>query len=146
MTGAKDYSLSGVLADANLPSCIALPKPGQSIDDDDCQWLSVFLATVQQMTIFLLHEPAHIDKESRERLAQLVNYARLKAKPDDNFFEALGVPHANMEVMRARKEEELRVRREEWEAGASPERTEEIRRAILAGAEEILQARKEGAA
>ena len=71
---------------------------------------------------------------------KLVNYARLKAKPGDNFFEALGVPHADMEELYAMFEEDVRRRWEEWELAASPERTEEIRRELEAGVEEMAAA------
>ncbi len=80
------------LDDVQWPVWVAVPKPGQSIDDDDCPHWSLFNATVQQMTTFLLHEPSYVDKTTREKLAQMVNYARAKAKPDDNFLESIGVP------------------------------------------------------
>ena len=88
------------LDDVQWPKFIALPKLGQSIDDDDCLHTSLFNATVQQMTIFLLHEPAHVGESTRKKLAQMVNYARAKAKPDDNFLESIGIPPDNIEKIR----------------------------------------------
>ena len=93
--------------DVEWPSYIALPKPGQSIDDDDCLWTSLFNATVQQMTIFLLREPPFVDETTRKKLAQMVNFARAKAKPDDNFLEAIGVPHDDVEKLRTIPHSEL---------------------------------------
>ncbi len=93
--------------DVKWPSYIALPKPGQSIDDDDCLWTTLFNATVQQMTIFLLHEPAYVDETTRKKLAQMVNFARAKAKPDDNFFEAIGVSPDDVEKWRTIPHSEL---------------------------------------
>ena len=86
--------------DFKPPRFIALPKPGQSIDDDDCLWTSLFNATVREMTIFLLHEPAYVDEKTREKLAQMVNLARAKAKAGDNFFEALGCSPGDVEKWR----------------------------------------------
>ena len=93
--------------DFNWPSHIALPKPGQSIDDDDCPYTTLFNATVQQMAIFLLHEPAYVDEKTRKKLAQMVNFARAKGKPDDNFFEAIGISHEDVENWRAIPPSEL---------------------------------------
>ncbi len=87
------------LDDVQWPAWIAVPKPGQSIDADDCLHVSLFKATVQHMTVFLLHEPPHLDKTTQEELAKLVNYARARAKPGDNFFEALGVDPAAVEKL-----------------------------------------------
>ena len=91
------------LSDVQWPSFIAMPKPGQSIDDDDCLWTSLFNATVQQMTIFLLHEPQFVDETTRKKLTRMVNYARDKAKPDDNFLESIGFSPDNIEKARREK-------------------------------------------
>ncbi len=93
--------------DFNWPSHIALPKPGQSIDDGACPYISLFNATVRQMTIFLLHEPAYVDETTRKKLAQMVNFARAKAKPDDNFFEAIGIPPDDVKKWRTIPHSEL---------------------------------------
>ena len=93
--------------DFNWPAHIALPKPGQSIDDDDCPYTTLFNATVQQMTVFLLREPAYVDEKTRRKLCQMVNYARGKAKPDDNFFEAIGISPDDVEEWRAIPDSEL---------------------------------------
>ncbi len=95
------------LEDIQWPAWIAVPKPGQSIDADDCLHVSTFKATVQQMTTFLLHEPPHVDKTTLEKLSQLVNYARAKAKPGDNFLEALGMDPAAIEQMQKSFSEHL---------------------------------------
>ena len=89
------------LADIQWQRFVAVPKPGQSIDDDDCPHASLLNATVRDMTTFLLHEPPYVDKTTREKLAQLVNYARAKAKPDDNFLESIGIPPDALEKLRA---------------------------------------------
>ncbi len=86
--------------DVKWPSYIALPKPGQSIDDDDCPHYPLFNATVQHMTTFLLHEPQFVDETTRKKLARMVNYARDKAKPDDNFLESIGMPPEAVEKLR----------------------------------------------
>ncbi len=93
--------------DFDWPAYIALPKPGQSIDDGDCPYTKLFNATVQQMTVFLLHEPAYVDEKTRRKLCQMVNYARAKAKPDDNFFEAIGISPDDVEEWRAIPDSEL---------------------------------------
>ena len=99
---ADDY-----FKDFKWPSHIALPKPGQSIDDDDCKWTSLFNVTVQEMTIFLLCEPPFVDEKTRKKLAQMVNFARTKGKPDDNLFEAIGVSPDDVEELRAIQHSEL---------------------------------------
>jgi len=75
-----------------LPRFIAVPKPGQSADDDDCPHVFVTHATVQDMTVFLLQEPPDIPPEKLTSLTQFLNLARLRGKPTDNFFQALGIP------------------------------------------------------
>ena len=62
MTEAKDDYLD----DIQWPRFIAVPPPGQSIDDDDCPHYSLANATVQHMTTFLLHEPPYVDKTTGE--------------------------------------------------------------------------------
>jgi hypothetical protein len=137
MTAANDDRLHTLLNDADLPNCLAIPKPGQSVDDDDCLHVWLFKATVRDMTVFVLNAPPHEDKAVRDFRNRLVNLTRLKAKPGDNFFEVLGVPHASMEELYAAFGKDVRRRQRAWELAASPERTEEIRRELEAGAEEL---------
>ncbi len=141
MSEAQDDSLRTLLTDAELPNSIPCPKPGQSVDDDDCLHIWLLKATVRDMTVFALNAAPHADNAVRNLRNKLVNYARLKAKPGDNFFKALGVPHADMEELYAMFEEDVRRRWEEWELAASPERTEEIRRELEAGVEEMERPR-----
>ncbi len=86
--------------DINWPQYVAVPKPGQTIDDSDCSYVFICDATVQQMTIFLLHEPDYVDKASRVMLTQLVNVARARAGPDHNFLETLGFEPAAIDELR----------------------------------------------
>ena len=137
---APDDGLHTLLTDADLPNCLAIPKPGQSVDDDDCPHVWLFKATVRDMTVFVLNAPPHADNAVRILRNRLVNLARLKAKPGDNFFEALGVSHADMEEFYTNFEKDVRRRQEEWEAEASPERDAEIRRELEAGVEEMAAA------
>ena len=73
-----------------LPRFIAVPKPGQTLDSIDCPYMFVTRATVRDMTVFLLNEPDWVPPKCRETLCQMVNYARLKGDPSENFWEANG--------------------------------------------------------
>ena len=96
------------LDDFQWPAWIAVPKPGQSIDDEDCLHVSLLNATVQQMTTFLLHEPPHLDKTTWEKLTLMVNHVRAEASPEDNFLETLGMDPAVVEELRGSLSEHLR--------------------------------------
>ncbi len=73
-----------------LPKFIAVPKPGQTFDDIRCPHVLITRATVRDMTVFLLNVPDWVPPKCRETLSQMVNYARLKGDPTDNFWEANG--------------------------------------------------------
>ncbi len=47
------------------------------------------------------------DENTRGKLCQMVNYARAKGKPGDNFFEAIGVSPDDVEEWRAIPDSEL---------------------------------------
>ena len=81
MSEAQDDSLRTLLTDAELPNSIPCPKPGQSVDDDDCLHIWLLKATVRDMTVFALNAAPHADNAVRNLRNKLVNYARLKAKP-----------------------------------------------------------------
>ncbi len=74
-----------------LPYFIAVPKPDQSPGDDECPHVNITRATVQDMTIFLVNDPDSVPPKCRQTLRRMVNYARLKGMPTDNFWLANGV-------------------------------------------------------
>ena len=47
--------------------------------------------------------------DEKKKLAQMVNFARAKAKPDDNFLESIGVPPDAIEAMREEIRERIRT-------------------------------------
>ena len=84
--------------DIQWPRFLPLPEPGQSIEDDECEWISFLLATVSDVETFLAAEhdwaerPEWYTPFTVMALKALVECAKQrKVDPDECLLLALGM-------------------------------------------------------
>ena len=87
-----EMTLNEALDTLSLPKWIPVPEPGQSLDDDDCQWVTFDTATVSNVETFLAAEPSDFDPHALMSLQFLVGVAKqAKASPDENLLLVAGM-------------------------------------------------------
>ena len=84
--------------DIQWPRFVPVPEPGQSIEDDECGWVSVHIATASDIETFLAAEPDWTEKPdwctplTIMGLKFIVGYAKQeKVGPDESLLRALGM-------------------------------------------------------
>ncbi|MCH8091343.1 MAG: hypothetical protein IIC57_03240 [Proteobacteria bacterium] len=99
-----------IMSTAGLPECetpgddipwprfVPLPEPGQSIEDDECEWISFDIATVSDVETFLAAEPDWAEKPDWCTPLTIMGFKCLvesakqrKVDPDECLLLALGM-------------------------------------------------------